>query len=169
MSWGHYLFGFSGRINRLPYWQALLVGLGFLLVGVVIAVPYLAIEHPTLRSHGLSFLGIATIAAECLLIVAYFVFALAITVKRLHDRNRSAWWLIPFVLVPQLLRVMADPRMPSQTHVPLGLAVVMTLIGGGLGLWAFIELGILRGTVGDNRFGPDPLARYGPDSLGGQA
>jgi uncharacterized membrane protein YhaH (DUF805 family) len=24
-------------------------------------------------------------------------------------------------------------------------------------LWALIELGFLRGTVGDNRYGPDPL------------
>jgi uncharacterized membrane protein YhaH (DUF805 family) len=26
-------------------------------------------------------------------------------------------------------------------------------------IWAFIELGCLRGTPGPNRFGPDPLAQ----------
>ena len=27
-----------------------------------------------------------------------------------------------------------------------------------ISLWAFVELYCLRGTVGDNRYGPDPLA-----------
>jgi uncharacterized membrane protein YhaH (DUF805 family) len=47
--------------------------------------------------------------------------------KRWHDRNKSAWWIL-INLIP----------------------VVGTL-------WALIECGFLRGTVGDNRFGPDPL------------
>lgn len=47
--------------------------------------------------------------------------------KRWHDRNKSGWWTL-IALVP--------------------------VIGG---LWMLIELGFLRGTDGDNRFGPDPL------------
>jgi uncharacterized membrane protein YhaH (DUF805 family) len=27
-----------------------------------------------------------------------------------------------------------------------------------VGIWFFIELGCLRGTAGDNQYGPDPLA-----------
>ena len=26
-----------------------------------------------------------------------------------------------------------------------------------VGVWAFVELGCLRGTIGPNRYGPDPL------------
>jgi len=29
---------------------------------------------------------------------------------------------------------------------------------GGLNLWSFIEIGLRTGTVGDNRFGADPLS-----------
>jgi len=47
--------------------------------------------------------------------------------KRWHDRNKSAWWTL-ILLVPVI----------------------------GI-LWVIIELGFLRGTVGPNRFGPDPL------------
>ena len=47
--------------------------------------------------------------------------------KRWHDRNKSGWWTL-ISLVP--------------------------VIGG---LWMLIECGFLRGTDGDNRFGPDPL------------
>ncbi len=54
--------------------------------------------------------------------------ALAISVKRWHDRDKSGWWVL-IGLVP--------------------------LIGG---LWALIETGFLPGTEGDNQYGPDPLA-----------
>ena|SRR5215471_11831081 len=54
---------------------------------------------------------------------------IAVSTKRYHDRNRCGWFLL-IVLVP--------------------------FFGP---LWLFIELGFLRGTVGPNRFGPDPLAR----------
>src|SRR5262249_44348098 len=52
---------------------------------------------------------------------------IAVGAKRFHDRDKSGWFLLIF-LVPVL----------------------------GL-LWLLIELGFFRGTVGHNRFGPDPL------------
>ena len=52
---------------------------------------------------------------------------LPINVKRWHDRDKSGWWVL-IELIP--------------------------LIGI---IWAFIELGCLKGTYGKNRFGPDPL------------
>ena len=51
---------------------------------------------------------------------------LAVRVKRWHDRNKSGWWIF----------INAIPY-----------------IGG---IWSFIECGCLRGTVGDNHYGPDP-------------
>ena len=54
---------------------------------------------------------------------------LAIQIKRWHDRDRSGWWVF-IQLIP--------------------------LIGA---IWAFVELGCLKGTGGPNRFGPDPLER----------
>lgn len=53
---------------------------------------------------------------------------LAAGVKRWHDRNKSGWWIL------------------------IGLVPV---IGG---LWYLIECGFLRGTVGPNNYGADPLA-----------
>lgn len=54
--------------------------------------------------------------------------ALAIQAKRWHDRDKSAWWIL------------------------IGL---LPIIGP---IWALVENGFLRGTEGQNRFGPDPLA-----------
>lgn len=53
---------------------------------------------------------------------------LSIYAKRWHDRDKSGWWTL------------------------IGLVPV---IGG---IWLLVELGILEGTKGANRFGPDPLA-----------
>jgi uncharacterized membrane protein YhaH (DUF805 family) len=54
---------------------------------------------------------------------------LAVAIKRAHDRDHSGW----FILVG-----------------------LIPVIGS---IWLFIELGCLRGTVGDNRFGGDPANR----------
>ena len=56
--------------------------------------------------------------------------SLAIAVKRYHDRDKSGWWV---------------------------LIIFLPVIGG---IWYLIECGFLRGTDGNNDYGPDPLARY---------
>ncbi|HEX4302623.1 MAG TPA: DUF805 domain-containing protein [Rhizomicrobium sp.] len=156
MSWSHYLFGFHGRINRARYWQAIPVGFGFLVVACLLAVPYIAIDQPHANSgHPLSPLGIATIVAECALALSYFVFAFALMVKRLHDRNRSAWFILPFFVVPELLSAMVNLNKHAGMPLPLELALRLAILG--LSIWAFVELGCLRGTEGENRYGPDPL------------
>jgi uncharacterized membrane protein YhaH (DUF805 family) len=35
---------------------------------------------------------------------------------------------------------------------------ILHLISFGITVWAFVELGCLRGTMGPNRYGPDPLS-----------
>jgi uncharacterized membrane protein YhaH (DUF805 family) len=60
--------------------------------------------------------------------IALVWFGLAVSVKRWHDRDKSGWWVL-ISLVP--------------------------LIGT---IWVLIENGFLKGTEGQNRFGPDPLA-----------
>lgn len=55
----------------------------------------------------------------------------ALNIKRLKDRNRPVWWLL-FTLVP-----MVGP------------------------IYALVDLGILDGTAGENRYGPDPKGRTG--------
>jgi uncharacterized membrane protein YhaH (DUF805 family) len=42
------------------------------------------------------------------------------------------------------------------------LAVLGNLFSAGIEIWFFVELGFLRGSIGPNRFGPDPLERHSP-------
>jgi uncharacterized membrane protein YhaH (DUF805 family) len=94
-----------------------------------------------------------------MLVVAYC--GLAVLAKRLHDRNKSPWWLIVFYVVPGILYAAAmwtSMRAPDDDNTAAMFASLFLLGGMGLTVWAFVELYCLRGTVGDNRYGPDPLA-----------
>jgi uncharacterized membrane protein YhaH (DUF805 family) len=104
------LFGFKGRIPRKAYW---LYGvLGLLLVSVMVTL----------------LLGIAGVDERTAEVVANLLIlwpVAAVSVKRWHDRDKSAAWLL------------------------INLVPVLGVI------WSLVENGLLRGTVGGNRFGAD--------------
>jgi uncharacterized membrane protein YhaH (DUF805 family) len=152
MSWGHFLFGFSGRLNRAKYWLWILIY--FIAVAVVSAVIY-AINSPMAG-------GIVQLVFSIVALIS----SLAVVTKRLHDRNKSAWWLLIFVLIPSLLlgagivasvygALMTDDTSNLGTLAIVGGA--LTLAAGAFLIWSFVELACLRGTIGPNRYGPDPL------------
>jgi uncharacterized membrane protein YhaH (DUF805 family) len=60
--------------------------------------------------------------------------------KRLHDRGRSGWWAAPIIVA--LIAVW--PRPEGFLDFLFGLIVV----------WAVVELGVMGGERGANRFGP---------------
>lgn len=64
--------------------------------------------------------------------------------KRLHDRGRSGWWAA--LILFALLLVWPSPH---------GAAAVLAL---PVLVWAVVELGVLSGEQGANRFGPNPAA-----------
>ncbi len=188
MGLGHYLFGFSGRINRAKQWAGILVAMLFVIAfwatfGGVVGFGQIA-EVFQNKISPVAFFGSPPFHTFLFAAVAIYVLNLyvsfAITTKRLHDRNKSAWWLLVFIVLPFVLQIpifMAMPAMfahlgavmhAAQNHLPpppqpFESPVVLIARGAAtiISLWAFVELYILRGTVGDNRFGPDPLAGRG--------
>ena len=62
--------------------------------------------------------------------------------KRLHDRGRSGWWAAVI-----LLAAVAVHDTIEFWDFPFVLVLV----------WAIVELGVLAGEQGANRFGPNPL------------
>ena len=84
------------------------------------------------------------------LLMSFSFFSIvAVTIKRLHDRDKPGWW-VPFVILPGLLSSAANDLVTSS-------ALVLHACSGLLLLWGFVELACLRGTRGPNKFGPDPL------------
>jgi uncharacterized membrane protein YhaH (DUF805 family) len=66
--------------------------------------------------------------------------------KRLHDRGRSGWWA---ALV--LVAIVAVWPEPGRTFGPLA------FLFGLVVAWAIVELGVMPGELGANRYGPNPL------------
>jgi uncharacterized membrane protein YhaH (DUF805 family) len=122
------LFGFRGRITRAKFW---LVALGIFVVELVL---YAALggNVAVLIDPPKELPPIGPVASTVFLAFGVLVtwISLAVAVKRYHDRNKSAWWVL-IIFVP--------------------------VIGA---LWYLIECGFLRGTDGNNDYGLDPLARY---------
>ena len=56
-----------------------------------------------------------------------------------------------FIFVPGLLNGVG-----SRLDDPVPM-MVLSLAGLAISIWALVELGFLRGTQGDNAYGPDPL------------
>lgn len=142
MDWNYLFTSFDGRINRKPYWMGVLIMIaGAIVLSVVVGF----VVDFTSRAYGIYTL---------LLQLALLYPSAALMAKRLHDRDRPTWW-IALILVPSFLQAVAsafgDPANPGAAV--LGLSLIVFVIG----VWFFIELGCLRGTIGPNQYGPDPL------------
>lgn len=135
------LFSFQGRLNRKPYWMTVIATTVAFILALLLALA-------ALREYGLL---PVTIAIILVLYIPLIWIGLALSAKRLHDRDKSAWWLLVFYALPTILSTAADRTEDVQF-------IILHLISFGITVWAFVELGCLRGTVGSNRYGPDPLS-----------
>lgn len=148
MSLWQLLFSFQGRIGRAKYWLATLLS------GAAFSALQLAITKGFSLGPSGSAPG-ATIAI-ILALFSLYIYA-AIGAKRLHDRNKPGWMISLFYFAPLLFVIAAD--WTSDLGGFLAIIEPLCLLGAGvITVWCFVELGFLRGTPGDNRFGPDPLA-----------
>jgi uncharacterized membrane protein YhaH (DUF805 family) len=133
----------SGRINRAKFWIVVLCSTVFFLavIGVTVAV-----------SGSMSAIFGAALIAYIPLIYVGVING----IKRLHDRNKSGWWVLLFYGAPLALPFVAAILDGSrETSVVLMLLQLVSLV---IWIWAIVELGCLRGTIGQNKYGPDPLA-----------
>ena len=104
-------------------------------------------------------LGAATVmfwGMGLLVLVPFIVSSIAINLRRLHDRDKSGWWLLVFYLVPVALAVFAQAAVGSSPES----SVTKVAESGTLALQflMIVELGFLPGTRGGNQYGEDPRA-----------
>ena len=142
MDWAHLFFTFNGRINRSKYWLA----------WSVCAVIYLIFYIAAYLTENM-----ALEALSGMITIVICVSLLAVGVKRLHDRNKSGWYLVLFYIVPCML-LTAGMVIGTIMEDSIVIASVLGLLAFAIGVWAFVEMGCLRGTVGANPYGPDPIA-----------
>jgi len=142
MDWGHLFFKFSGRINRAKFWIAALI---YFVINVVLTIiGYATDQSPVFQ------------ALNGMIGLVIFISGLAVGIKRLHDRNKSGWYLLLFYVVPGILLLAAIGAYLTMEDGTL-VAGVFGIASFAIGVWAFVELACLRGTVGPNAYGPDPI------------
>lgn len=138
-AWHYLLFSFEGRISRLPFWIAAVVLNIFAYVADRLAFDFGG--NPASAVVGLAFLYPS----------------LALAAKRGHDRGRSESYLLVFFLPAfltsflQVLGYMDEAGHMRAALVMLGIAVLAAMIV------LVIDLGLLPGEPGTNRFGRNPL------------
>ena len=139
-----FLFGASGRINRAKYWLSTLLFATAGLMTAVILFTAADIAAPFF------------IVMVVLVLIPWLLWGFSITTERLHDRNKSAWWLVVFYLVPGVLGQSAKSVWIAGAAGTV-LHYILALSAFALTIWGFVEIGYLRGTAGSNAYGPDPL------------
>jgi uncharacterized membrane protein YhaH (DUF805 family) len=139
-----FLFGAGRRINRAKYWRSLIV---FGVAGLFAAVILFTAA------------GIAAplfVAMLVIILIPWLIWGFVIHTERLHDRDKSAWWLLVFYGLPALLGPVATmASFPGALGATL--YYFLALAGSALSIWGFLEIGCLPGTGGSNSYGPDPL------------
>jgi len=184
-------FDFQGRSRRMEYWMFVLfnVIVATILTVVFLALFFGAIFNaaqqqggyqsyersgsnsyetgfqadvpPEVMLEAIGPAGLIMFVMWVLYSLIIFIPSLAVTIRRLHDTNRSGWWVMlywgPYLLtlfLPLLFLGAPDQAGPIAILI---LLLWLAFIGGAITLLVFM---FLEGTRGPNRFGPDPK---GPD------
>ena len=134
---------FRGRSNRKRYWLTVLSIIGLFLASALVGAVLQIVP----------FLGLIVIPVWVALVIAIFANA----TRRLHDRNKSAWWLLLFYVVPVILGIPFQLAQYGPQDGFQALAALLVLVSLPFSLWGLVELGFLKGSAGPNRFGEDPL------------
>ena len=144
---------FQGRSRRKEFWMFQLLNLGLMLV---LAGPFFVsifsasaanANDPVAQEAameaifegGMGIFSTVVLGLYGLYALAAFIPSLAVTVRRLHDRDMSGWW-----------------------YLGLAVAGVIPLIGLLASIALFVLM-VLPGTDGPNRFGADPKNPYAED------
>ena len=168
---------FKGRARRTEYF-------GFLLFQMVVGGLFGGLAVLSLTQNGADSAPIGFLVCLALMVVCALAFAIphmAVTVRRLHDTDRSAWWMLlqaPNALAPLVFlgAIVGAVEHGGKGSEAAAAAIVSAASGGMMLLMigaicnaALVVILWLRGTDGENRFGPDPRGPDGRfDTNGGQ-
>lgn len=162
---------FSGRAPRAEFWwfflflTILYLIMSFVFIG---SLGGLGASEAEPSAGMLPALGAGLIIIG-LFWLAVIVPTITVQVRRLHDTNRSGWWLGAFYLLYAVYVAMLfgsigsaamDPTAAAEPNMgALGMTMILGLIVFVYGI-ALLVFYILPGTKGPNNYGPDP---YGAD------
>ncbi len=152
---------FSGRSRRMEYWM-------FVLFQILLAVAFwvvLAIVGGGALMSGGDPSALAAAGGVVMIVsivyglvsLALIVPGIAVGVRRLHDTDRTGWWMLGpiagyILMVVGGLMAASTPDNPGVGGILAMVGMIMVVV---LGLVLLVFM-FLEGTRGPNKYGPDP-------------
>jgi len=163
MDWRRLLLRFHGRIDRFTYWRMVALHILVVIFGLAILAQVHVGDGPGPTFSLVLVLGVV--------IIGIIIPAFVIGAKRLHDRDKSAWWLLLFYVIPDVLLgvgIYADVASEVAAGCMFAAfsgrkcpgswtAIVCVVAALAIEIWTVVELGCLPGIAGPNRYGPEPV------------
>jgi uncharacterized membrane protein YhaH (DUF805 family) len=146
---------FSGRSRRMEFWMFALFQIILWCVFLVVAV---AVLGSALMAGGRGSVGgimaaggsaMILFALALIVALALFIPGLAVAVRRLHDTERSGWWVGGYLILVVVSNVVRSSTGSGGLSTILSLVVLVYAI-------TLIVFYCLDGTKGPNKYGPDP-------------
>ena len=143
-------FEFGGRSSRYEFWFFVLFVTIFSIVASFIDGLLFGADQESV--------GIISPIVS----LVHLIPGIAVSVRRLHDIDRTGWWiLLPFValvvMAVLLGVVMLTAEDPAAGVAGLGMSMFIVGLVYLVVLIVLIVFYCTRGTSGPNRFGPEPL------------
>jgi len=162
---------FSGRSRRQEFWMFMLL---LLIIWIVAFFGIMMMGAGALSMAGANADGSPRVAgmmgmfasmgiiAVILGIVwlALLIPTLAVQTRRLHDTDRSGWWLMIYwgpAILSWIVNIAGAANQSASLVMLAGLCSLLALIASIV----LLVFWCLPGTNGPNRFGPDPLGGVG--------
>lgn len=154
---------FSGRSRRMEYWMWIVLQV---IIYVAVMVLTMIFGGGAMMMMGDPTSAMAAGGIIMVILGLYFIWELAVLipsiavgVRRLHDTNRSGWWILapiaPYLVA--IVSMMGAATSGSQGGMAAGgiITLVCMLAALVLGLTVLVFM-FLEGTKGPNKYGPDP-------------
>ncbi len=139
---------FSGRSSRAEFWK-------WTLAYILTLVAMLAATGVSYAARSDVLLGIFAVLLG-IMFLGTIVPTIALTVRRLHDTNRSGWWYLGSI-VPNFFSPFLEKDFPILNLI-LSLALLIYAI-------VMLVWYCLPGTPGTNDYGPNPYANQNLEEL----
>ena len=152
---------FSGRSRRMEFWMwqlfQIIVYFGVIVLAMLFGGGALMMGGDPTAAAAAGGGMLIIMLLYLLYVLAVFIPSIAVAVRRLHDTNRTGWWILA-PIVPYLVVIIAGMLAMSSPDMA-GIAGILALVGMvavfGLGITLLVFY-FLEGTRGPNKYGPDP-------------